>query len=490
MAGQTVVLRYIDVAFEAVKLTEPFIDPASHILTDTTNDVESQISGRTYDLVTALRVVREMETSAVRAAVFDEIKRKNPIYRIVDQFYRNAGPRLFQPLMLFAYMLQCVMSVGPFGKRDAEAVSVSHFANEHKTIDRIAALAPDVSIMRLSLERGNMLGWRQAYAVFAMLYRLPKIWPFLRLLARSYSFMPAARMASALAFYMRFSTLFEQHSALKAALIASNYSPESVGLAAAAHRWQRRVVYANHAPVPANGVFVPPVLADCALFYGAEVSNIYKHRSACTAEVAFIGQPVQSRPMEWRDEVNSVGIFLTAGTRADVLKSLVASIRLDLPNARIIIRQHPVTLLKTDFSAIGVDDDKTELTLGNPLDTEIAACDLVICGNSGVSLNVLSGGRPVAYLSSLDDIAFDANGFVASRLVYSMPWWTSDLYERLRGFYAAPGWQDVMRRYDAAYCADIAGLHREAAVILMKHLRPQLPITGTSSIGPPPKLVA
>ena len=260
---------------------------------------------------------------------------------------------------------------------------------------------------------------------------------------------------------------------IAAAIVPSNYSPEAVGMSAAAHHEGRRVVYANHAPVPANGAVVPPVLADCALFYGGATTRTYQRRSRCLAEVAYIGQPGTPRAMQWREALDTVGIFLTAGTKAEVLKSLIASIRLDLPDARIIVRQHPVTLLKTDFSTIGVDDPNTELTIGNPLDDEIAACDLVICGNSGVSMNVLSGGRPVAYLSSLDNISFDANGFVASRLVLSVPWWTDDIYSRLKGFYQTPGWIGVMQSYDASYGADLVALHHEAGQVLMRHLRPR-----------------
>jgi hypothetical protein len=40
--------------------------------------------------------------------------------------------------------------------------------------------------------------------------------------------MPAARIASALAFYMRFSQLFAERPALHAAIVASNSSPEAV----------------------------------------------------------------------------------------------------------------------------------------------------------------------------------------------------------------------------------------------------------------------
>ena len=197
-----------------------------------------------------------------------------------------------------------------------------------------------------------------------------------------------------------------------------------------------------------------------------------------------------AREMEWRERLDTIGIFLTSGTKADVLQSLIATIRVDLPEARIIVRQHPVTLLKTDFSTIGVDDPLIELTIGNPLDDEIAACDMVICGNSGVAMNVLSGGRPVAYLSSLDGIKFDANGFVASRLVLSVPWWTDDIYDRLKGFYQAPGWRGVMQSYDASYGADLDELKRAAAQVMMRHLRPAASATIDAEVGDRGRLVA
>ena len=458
-------------AFKAVKFDESFGE-STEVTPLAPASEPARVRDR-YDLATALRIVRAMETSAARAAVYDEIKAKNPVYRLVDSLYVKAGAALFQPLILLAYMLKCVVSLGPRAAADAEAVAIAHFPNEHKTIDRVAELAPDVRLHRLTIARAHMLAPAQIAAACQMLMATPRLWGFLRVLARRYSFMPSARIASALAFYMRCSHLLAANKQIAAAIVPSNYSPEAVGMAAAAHHRGRRVVYANHAPVPANGAVVPPVLADCALFYGGATTRTYQRRSRCLAEVAYIGQPGTPRAMQWREALDTVGIFLTAGTKAEVLKSLIASIRLDLPDARIIVRQHPVTLLKTDFSTIGVDDPNTELTIGNPLDDEIAACDLVICGNSGVSMNVLSGGRPVAYLSSLDNISFDANGFVASRLVLSVPWWTDDIYSRLKGFYLTPGWVGVMQSYDASYGVDLAGLHREAGQVLMRHLRPR-----------------
>jgi hypothetical protein len=461
------------VAFEAVKLDDTFVDTSDAANTNAAPEAERATTRDRYDLATAIGVVRAMETSDSRTKVFEEIKAKNAVYRLVDRLYTLAGAWLFQPLILFAYMVKCAISLGSSGDDHAEAVAISQFDNEDHTIKRVAALAPNVPLMWMQHKRKHMFAPRQIREALAMVAALGRVWPFLRIVARTHSFMPAARIASALAFYIRCSRLFAQHPELRAAIVASNYSPESVGMAAAAHRYARRVIYSNHAPVPANGPVVPPVYADCALFYGAEITRTYERRSAITAEVGYIGQPGTSRPMEWRDSVETVGIFLTAGTKVDALKSLVASIRLDLPTARIIIRQHPVTLLKTDFADIGVDDPYTELTIGNPLDDEIAACDLVICGNSGVSLNVLSGGRPVAYLSSLDGFAFDANGFVENRLTLSVPWWSDDIYARLKAFYQAPGWEAIMQDYDASYGRDLAELHAEAAEVLLRHLRPE-----------------
>lgn len=432
----------------------------------------SQHKRQRYDLTTALGIVRKMDTSPRRASVFEEVKAKNKLYALVDTLYESADKRFLQPLVLFVYMIKCVLFTGPVSEGGGEVVALSNFPNEIKTIDRAAALIGDVELMRLTLARSHLIKPHQWMSALRMITALVRVWPFLQTLARRHSFMPAARIASTLAFYMHFSRLFAASPKLRAAITASNYSPEAVGLAAAAHNAGRRVVYANHAPVPVNGAFVPPVYADCGLFYGTRTTSAYEALSACTAEVALIGQPGTARAMEWRDEIETIGIFLTSGTRADVLSSLVATIRLSLPEARIIIRQHPVTLLKTDFSELDIVDDKVELTLGNPLDDEIAACDMVICGNSGVVMNVLSGGRPVAYLSSLDDIHYDGNGFVASRLVYAMPWWSDDIYDRLKSFYQVQGWKDVMRSYDASYEADLDALHAEARAILMRHLRP------------------
>ena len=426
--------------------------------------------GRTrYDLASALRIVRAVETTPGRLAVFAEIKRKNAIYRMVDAIYAKVGERFFQPFALWLYMLKCVLSVGPFAKRGT-VVALSNFPNEKKTIERVAALAGDTEILRLSIRRRHIVGLGQLRAAARMIGAVVHLWPFLCLLARKLGFMPAARVASTLAFYIRFKQFFASRDDLVSAILASNYSPEAVALAAAAHEAGRNVIYANHAPVPLNGEIVPPVLSDFALLYGEQTAETYRRRSVCTAEIAVIGQPSTSREMNWSHRLETVGIFLTSGTRITVLSGLIADIRKSHPNVRIIVRDHPVSLLRNNLSDIVSDDSLTQLTFGNPLDEEIASCDLIMCGNSGVALNALCAGRPVGCLTRLDGVLDDYNGFVESGLVCEIEGWTADLYSHLRDFYERPHWRSIMKSFDASYGVD----ESELSVVAARQLAPYL----------------
>lgn len=423
-----------------------------------------------YDLATAIGIVRRVETSEGRSAVFEEIKNKNLLYRIVDALYRMAGSRFFQPPLLLIYMIKCVVSVGPLDVGHQRVVSLANFPNEHGTIDRVANLVPMIDIHRMSIDRRHIFGFSQIAAAFSLFCSAARLLPFLSKLARRHTFMPAARIASTLAFYMVFLRYFRSYPQIKAAVISSNYSPEAAGMAAAAHRASRRVVYANHAPVPWNGIAVQPVLSDCALFYGAITTETYLRRSRCTAEVALIGQPGISREMEWRDELRTVGIFLTSGTKIDTLSKLISAVHSSLPQARILVRDHPVALLKNNLSSISAQVPNMQMSVGRSLDDDIAACDVVICGNSGVTLNVLSGGRPVVYIDDLDIVASDSNGFLENGLVYHAKTWSDEIYLSLKSFYAAPGWVELMQRYDASYNVDTTQLEKVASAILKSYL--------------------
>jgi hypothetical protein len=420
-----------------------------------------------YTLALATLIVRQLETSVTRTAVFDEIKEKNRLIRIVDRAYAMAEPFVLRRLLLCLYMLKCVVTLGPAPRASARALAVASFANEAHAVERVATLLPELQVAMVRPAMRHAVAVAQLEAFVRVLCAMPRAWRFLGRLSRSHSFMPACRISSVLAYYLYFGQLLDDHPSLRTAIVASNYSPESVALSAAAHRRDRRVVYVNHAPVPLNCPYVPPVLADYAVFYGNVLRQTYERRSRCKTRIVLIGQPGKASPLVWRDEPRSIGIYLTALTRLEAIERLVGEIKRSHPEMSLLIRHHPVALLETDLSLLVERYPDIRVTLGTPLDDDIAACDMVFCGNSGVVLNTLRGGRPVAYMPELDQLPFDYNGFVEHGLVPQVDGWSETLYSNLEDFYRAPSWQDVMRNYDASYARSSEDIAREARAALL-----------------------
>ncbi|CAN0595319.1 unnamed protein product, partial [Ectocarpus sp. 12 AP-2014] len=222
-----------------------------------------------------------------------------------------------------------------------------------------------------------------------------------------------------------------------------------------------------------NSPYVPPVFADFAFFNGTAIHDTYRSRSACQALPVLIGLEGSSRALAWSSDVRTVGIFLTALTRVPTLSRLVRDIRLTHPEAHILIRHHPVALLKTDLSQLEAETPGLRVTIGTPLENDIADCDVVVCGNSGVILNTLRAGRPVAYLPELDDLPLDYNGFLEGGLVPLMEGWDAKSYGSLKAFYHQPDWNQIMRRYDASYLCSAAELEQTARETLLTLLAPQ-----------------
>jgi len=404
-----------------------------------------------YSLTTAILVVRKMDTQQTRSAVFSEIKNKNIIYRFVDSTYNLSKYLFLQPIVLIAYMLKCVAAIGPEIENTDTIVSISNFTNEAHAIDRVMNIIPTAKSTKLTFSKKYYLRKNQFNNYITFLKAFPHYWRFIKKLAQSYDFMPACRIASVLAFYIRFDAMFKSNPNLNIALIGSNYSPECTAIAAAAHKNGRKVIYVNHAPVPANSPYVPPVLSDYSVFYGSAMETIYKRRSRCTSEVIMIGQPGKTKYIKWQPEIKTVGIFLTALTQKYALEDLITQIKADDPDIEILIRHHPVSLLETNLDEVINRHKGIRTTIGTPLGEDISDCDLVFSGNSGVAMNVMREGKPVAYLATLDSLPHDYLGFVTDGLAYESQGWNSSLYQELRTFYDRDKWKAKMREYDASY---------------------------------------
>lgn len=438
--------------------------------TELESQAQSLPGDEVYTLTIAMLIVRQIETTPTRLAVFSEIKEKNRIIGFADRVYSMTGSATVRRLILFMYMQKCTVALNAKTSPTASAVAIANFSNEVSTIDRISAMIPEVEISLIGMSRKNAFARGQLREVGWLIAVMPRIWRLLGKISKAHSFMPACRISSVLAYYFRLSRLLDANPSLTAAIVASNYSPESVALAAAAHNRNRKVVYINHAPVPHNSPYVPPVLADCSVFYGDSIRETYESRSRCQTQSVFIGQPGETIDMVFSNEPESVGIFLTALTRKDTIAKLVQQIMRVNPTSNIMIRHHPVALLETDLSDLCHRYTNIKVTLGLPLNADIANCDIVICGNSGVTLNVLGRGRPVAYVPELDDLPFDYNGFIEKGLVPHIQEWNETTYSSLKLFFRSPEWPNVMTSYDSSYGRSVDEMEKIARKILLSHL--------------------
>lgn len=395
-----------------------------------------------------MQIVRKLETNETRGAVFEEICRKNRIIRWADRSYRMVRP--FRRCIIALYMLKSAVTLGPVPSKTARILAAANFANEAHAVARVFGIVPMIEIARMHNHRRNLFRLSQTLVFLKSLSRLPRIWRIIGKISRKHSFMPACRIASVLAYYMRFEEILKT-TQIEITLTASNYSPESVSLLAAAQKRSIPSVYINHAPVPLHSPYVPPVLSDFCLFHGEQTRKTYEQRSQISGRVILIGQEGQVSPLVWRDKPASVGIFLTALTRSETIETLVSEIKASHPDMNILIRHHPVSLLETDLTSLLKNYSDIKVTMGTPLDDDIAVCDLVFCGNSGVVQNTLRGGRPVAYFPELDQLSFDYNGFHKNGLVHRVSGWSAELYQSLHNFYETPAWKHAMRDYDASY---------------------------------------
>jgi hypothetical protein len=433
-------------------------------------DTATKHTGPRYNLLSAMLIVRQLENLETRHAVFLEIKQKNKVINAVDRIYSMTNSGVIRRLLIIVYMLKCIVALDTKTSDTSRAVAIANFGNEIKTIKRLSKLLPELDISLLTMARKNAFSRGQFREVGRMIMATPRIWRMLGKIVRTNSFMPACRIASVLPYYMRLGRMLDDNPAFSAAIVASNYSPESSALAAAAHNRNRKVIYANHAQIPCKNPFLAPVFADCSVFYGTIVRETYERLSRCHTHATYIGQPENSLGMQLTDTADTIGIFLTALTRKDSLEKLVQQIRQANAATHILIRQHPVSLLETDLSDLVENYDNLQVTIGSPLGDEIAQCDLIICGNSGVALNILGGGRPVAYLSALDDLPFDYMGFVENGLVPTINKWDKDSYASLQSFFGDPNWANIMTNYDASYGRDVQALEQVVRSEILSHL--------------------
>jgi len=406
-----------------------------------------------YNLRRAMKIVHNIDNTPSRIKVFEDIASRHKIIAFVFAFYNKVARTPLGPLLLMAYGAKCFLGLGRPSNNQASILSISAFANERHANQFIAECAPNIDFDIIPISKKY---WISPYSWGSFIRYLPlffRTYRIARHISRRYSFMPSCRIFSVLALYLRCKKLLSSSDS-KAVLVASNYSPESLALAAAAHALNKKVIYTNHANVPANTIYVPPVYADLSILTGTVTLTTYKKRASFRGELVLKGLPGVASSMQYEPLISSdltAGIFLTAMTNMQFVDQCIRDLQ-ELSNvSSILIRPHPVSLVNNDFSSVIAQYSDITVSQGRSLSQDIAACDFILSGNSGVPLEILRGGKPVIYLGELDTMPHDFVGFISEGLIPETAQISEQVFLQLINFYSDVDWKNHMKRYDASY---------------------------------------
>ncbi|HIP78699.1 MAG TPA: hypothetical protein EYH07_09595 [Kiloniellaceae bacterium] len=394
--------------------------------------------------------------------MFSDIVRKNAIIRSAFFFY-NSAPEFIKSYLLLLYGVKCYLSANCRGTVGADVAFFASYPNEQVAIAHVRRHLDGLSGGEIWLSRGNCFRPQSLKALPAFLWQARRLQRLSRRLVRRFHFLPACRIFSTITYYARFRQVLDGLDA-QSVFVANHYSPECLALAAAAHRSRRRVFCTNHGNGTWRSGYVPPVHADLIAVTSAAILEAYARDSRRNLDAVFIPHASPQRPMRAGFESGApltVGIFLTALTNLDRLQALVTELEANPRVDRVLIRSHPVKVVNDDLSALLARGDHVGETGAMPLAKNIELCDIAICGNSTVTVDLLRGGLPVVYDAGLDDLADDVNGYVQEGLLPPLPAALDrQALASLAAFYSDPAWAATMRHFDAGYRQDEAAMLR------------------------------
>lgn len=422
-----------------------------------------------------------MDGSPVRLAVFDDVVRKNAQVRFFYRLYEKS-PILLKTALLIIYGFKCYLSVNWGRGGDVDLAFFASFPNEHVSLEHVRRHLHGPTSSELTVSTRNCLSAASFRAIPAFLLAALRLQRVTRKLARRHHFLPACRVISSVTYYARFRRLLRQHD-VKAVFIASHYAPECLALAAAAHQSGKKVLFTNHASATWQTGYAPTLHCDLAVLTSRAVLDTYLPNNNGKTPAVFIPLAAPQTPMRGgassKDQFD-VGIFLTALTNMARLQDLVAQLAADPKVGRILIRPHPAKIINEDLSELCLEGARIEDTGGTPLFDNAKRCDIAICGNSTVTIELLRCGAPVLYDAGLDHLIYDYNGYVKHGLVLPMPaTLDSATLQSLDRFYGSASWLSTMRYFDCGYRQDESAMFQEVGYAIREAVMQRRPATAT-----------
>jgi hypothetical protein len=401
--------------------------------------------------------------------VFMSVLRNSRSIRYSYNFYQRS-PRAIKAASVVVYGLKCYLSLFRRCAGEPQLVYFASYPNERRVLRHVRNNLQAAEHDEITISLRNCFRIAALSEFVAFVPASARLYRFARCLVQKHDFMPACRVFSTVTYYMRFKRLVDED--VKAVFIACQYSPECLGLAAAAHRAGKKVLFTNHASATGETGYVAPLHADLVAVTSQAMADLYQRHTPHELNVIpfTVAEPQQPlRALNRDSHTLTVGIYLTALTDEARLREIVADWS-QLPwVGSIFIRTHPAEVVNADLSGITGTRVPVEISSTTPLREDIMRTDIAVCGNSTVTIEILRGGRPVLYDHRLDHIVFDYNGYAGHGLVLPYPETIDDdIYEQIQRHYFSGHWNEKMRYFDSGYQGDERAITQQFAAAVAR----------------------
>lgn len=415
-------------------------------------------------LLLALRVVSRIESSPVRATVFEDIAGRSWVIRLVLRLYHTAQVFGLEHLLVAGYAASYyVRAVLP--KSKTQVLGVGFYANELRSLHLAEGLLAPQKLCKVGWQLLNPAG---VIALFSGTGKWYKTWRLIKRIQQQHDFMPACRVMATLFLYIRFRQWFLAHGA-QAVIVTSDYSPDGAAMTAAANVSGAKTIYIPHA-LPSLAIERYYMLGfDYYLLQSEAMMRRFSHWRKIDGEIFYQGVRGSYAPLQLANLDASrvkIGILLSGATRMDRLRELIISLLKQHTPEMILVRGHPVDFTNPDFSALTQIDGRVKISQGAALEEDVGACDVMISSNSTVIVDSLRMGTPTVFYDGLDDLPYDYNGLVSDGLVPAMKDTQLDI-AKVKDFFSRD-WLLQMQYFDSAYAQDRAQLDEQVSEILQQ----------------------
>ena len=359
-------------------------------------------------LLTTIREVIHADCDPVRQALFDHLRRSDPIVKFVYSTHRFLGGNFLSSALVFLF-------------------GVKSYSG---------------ALLRLVKGSLRFRDWRRVYRLVN------------RLNGR-HDFLVSCRTASAIFSYVRALEILYLHKS-SAVIVSSDSNPEPLAFTRAAEGFGIPTIFMSHAyPTPVS----PPLRFSLSILEGEAALQHYQSKGPVKGDVIFCGAEGASKPMDAQKLVTKspiIGIFASKVVCWPQFISLIEDCRNQFNPKKILIRWHPNMLGRSKLSS-KLENTKDILETDPTLELQDVSkqCDWVIADeNSNVNLGVLKSGIPILPMkefSVLPESRADLYGFVANEI---LPQPTKTVrtvcLDELARFYSND-WAQRFGHYDASY---------------------------------------